>query len=129
MANGGMYGEGEEEKKYSWLEKKIVTKAKKGHVHQTPGARFIRTNSIVKNGKVMGSKGWLRIVGRNKQKKEGTYRFHCCWLRYKVIIRLEAVEGALLLLSVDGIHALFQLSTSSLGFTTSAAFFLNSLQG
>lgn len=69
MANGGMYGEGEEEKKYSWLEKKIVTKAKKGHVHQTPGARFIRTNSIVKNGKVMGSKGWLRIVGRNKQKE------------------------------------------------------------
>ena len=29
MANGGMYGEGEEEKKYSWLEKKIAIKAKK----------------------------------------------------------------------------------------------------
>lgn len=47
MANGGMYGE-EEEKKYSWLEKRIAIKKKRGHVHQTSGARFIRTNNIVK---------------------------------------------------------------------------------
>ena len=26
-------------------------KEKRGHVHQTSGARFIRTNNIVKNGK------------------------------------------------------------------------------
>lgn len=53
-------------------------KEKRGHVHQTSGARFIRTNNIVKNGKVRGSQGWLTIVGRNKQKKEGMYRFNRC---------------------------------------------------
>lgn len=42
----------------------------KRHVHQTSGARFIRTNNIVKNGEMIGSKGRSRIVEGNT--KEGT---------------------------------------------------------
>lgn len=43
---------GRREKKYSWSEKEIVA-IKKGHVHQTSGARCVRTDNIVKNGIVI----------------------------------------------------------------------------
>jgi hypothetical protein len=47
MANGGMYGEEkEEEKKYSWLEKKIAIKAKKGmYIRLQESVSFVQTIS------------------------------------------------------------------------------------
>ena len=51
MANGGMYGE--EEKKKIQLIREEKRSNKKGHVHQTLGARCVRTDNIVKNGIVI----------------------------------------------------------------------------